>query len=140
MQILAIDPGVTTGVAVYDATKNKVLYYFQTMVSGEVIEFIREMRKGISTLVIEDFIGYGRRDKHIIQTVKNLGFYEGYAKLLRYDVTLQQPQMRVAFVPKASEMVGAEMHYTDALAHALAYAYFHAKKVGVRPHVAPGKV
>ncbi len=137
MLILAIDPGVTTGYALYDPNIGQCIDHFQSNVSLQVAEWIHKAREKTRVIVIEDFIGQGKRDEHVKITLKNLGLFEGYARILKYEVTLQQPQFRKAFYEAAAKMVGYEMHYTDALAHALAYAYWHAKATGVEPYVLP---
>lgn len=135
MRILAIDPGVTTGVAHYNSRTKRIIAHFQTKNPMEVIEYMERLHKSgtVDIVVIEDFIGYGRRDAAVIKTIKNLGFFEGFAHALKLEVQIQQPQMRKAFLSRATEMVGAEMHYTDATAHALAFCYFHAQRTGGLP-------
>jgi hypothetical protein len=124
MKILAIDPGLTTGVAHYDSRTGKVLRAFDETSPVRVAEFMEllKRKREVGVVVLEDVIGQGPRDRYIVRTLKVLGFLEGYGHLLGLEVVLHPPQTRKCMLDKAAKLSGPGMHYTDALAHALAYA------------------
>ncbi len=125
MFIVAVDPGSRGhGFCYYDASKQKVVRYFETshmLHIGATIDSLNS-RGLVDVVVIEDFVGQGPRDPNAIMTLRMLGFIEGFAHFLGIEVVIQAPQIRRPFLAQAGALVGAGHHFTDATAHALAFA------------------
>lgn len=133
--VIGLDPGESIGVAVLliDLPRHpQVVYAGEVKNQFEVIPRVIASIKTYSSapveaVVIEDFIGSGRRDASIVHTLKALGFLEGWYTLRGWTVVLQVPQLRKAFLQDAWQLAGYEAseHGVDALAHTLSYAWHH---------------
>lgn len=124
MRILSIDPGITTGVALYGVDEN---FYtvFQTTSLQEIIWIMDTGLSPTDIVLIENFIGGGYRTNETTHTLKLLGFVENYAKYIKHaHVVIQTPQTRKAYVKQASDILeksSGTPHAVDAFAHILAY-------------------
>ncbi len=127
--ILGIDPGVTTGVAFLDVKSGDVLEV-RAIRDGhmELVAIIDQIMVAFPNtyVVIEDFVGCGRRSASIIYTLKLVGWLQTYCKWRGYNGGMQQPQRRRSWLPDAKVMIKAKRlknvaHTRDALAHCLAY-------------------
>lgn len=128
MIIVGIDPGDTSGLCVVNTDERTVSA--QSLDTHElVVQRLRALVQdhygsGIVVL-IEDFVGSGRRDTHIVNTIKLLGFCHYYAQAKGVLVRVQSPQFRKGFVEDAKTKFPfknhAQSHPADAYAHVLAY-------------------
>lgn len=117
MRVVAIDPGLTIGVAEVTTNPLRVV----TFATDDPIEVVTFLTGTYDAVVVENFVGGGPRTKEAIHTLKVLGFVQYYAQFLGLPVTLQQPQMRKHKVSEAKSLLKtATPHEIDALAHALA--------------------
>jgi hypothetical protein len=125
VRIAGLDPGVTSGFAVFDTTTRKFTHagdYKDPLVLGRKVVRMYKA-KLIYIVVIEDFVGSGRRNPYIVTTIKNLGFYEGLCALYGIPHKLQAPQQRRAFIDEAVRLLPNGHHFIDAGAHCLAAAH-----------------
>ena len=122
MKIVAIDPGIHTGVAVVDE-HGSIERTFMTTDQTEVYELIAGLIETECMVVIEDFVGAGPRSTEIIFTLKLIGSIAGICYCCNLPLTIQVPQHRLPFVSEATRRVEktTSKHAIDALAHALAY-------------------
>lgn len=124
MRILSIDPGITTGVALYDVYTNSV-YVTQTTIPDELIAIIDKNLAPSDIVLIENFIGGGYRTSESTYTLKLLGFVEYYSYYVkRIRTFIQTPQTRKAYVGIARDILEQTTrtpHSIDAFAHILAY-------------------
>jgi hypothetical protein len=125
MKIAGVDPGGTIGFVHYDADRKSVLRFFEAADIVNVMTTLRQLQldEMLDVVVVEDFIGYGPRDPHIIHTIKVLGATEYLCRFFGIPLVIQAPQQRKAFLKDAGELVGHGHHFTDALAHVLSYEY-----------------
>lgn len=125
MRVIAIDPGVTIGLAHITEGSGKYWSWdtHQTKDIIEAFEWVDELINGFSTLVIEDFISAGHLTKEAKRTLKVIGFFE-YSYQDTLHVEIATPQKRLPFVKQAHELTLSRNlpgpHSADALAHALA--------------------
>ena len=127
MRILAIDPGVTTGMAVWNTALQQPEQRFELKTHDAVRDMLETLLDGedyqierIDCVVVESFVGAGYRTTEAINTIKLWGYIE-----YRYNATCQSPQQRKPYVARARELIPESIHAADALAHALAYAAKH---------------
>lgn len=131
MLILSIDPGVTTGIVSVntedksiEARQVKGIYKASTVI-------INMMRKSnpYMVVVIEDFVGAGKRDNDIVDTIKLLGYVQLLCKNLPIDCITQHPQYKHPFMEVAElRYSGSKVeHIKDAYAHLLAYIILNGK-------------
>ena len=129
--VVGVDPGHGThGFAVWDTMMSTPVGHFETPHMLEVAAVIYTLSPAIHTLVVENFVGHGPRTKQAITTLKMLGFVEGLGLMLGLNTVVQPPQWRKPFVERAGNMIGHEHHYTNALAHALAYVHMRIEPLG----------
>lgn len=130
MLIIAIDPGVTTGVAIWDTTAKAVVFSFEETSAIVVIRRIEDFltHKYLTSvddydipIVIEDFIGAGMRTREATDTLMKLGFFWYYYLYRNARVVKRVPQARNAYKSQARALLPDGHHTVDALAHALAY-------------------
>lgn len=131
MIVIAIDPGVTTGVAIWDTTAKAVVFSFEDISALAVVQRIDTFLDDTCltdasdpeiTLVIEDFIGAGMRTKEATETLTKLGFFWYYYLYRNARVVKRVPQSRNAYKSSARALLPGGHHTVDALAHAIAYA------------------
>lgn len=125
MYILAIDPGLTTGIALIDETGD--LQECKTMSTvTDVIIYIDdfwESPEPLRMVIVEDFVGAGPRTKEAIFVLKLIGAIVATCILNGTKYIEQAPQVRLPLHPDAQRRapIGTSKHVIDAYAHALAY-------------------
>jgi hypothetical protein len=122
MLILAVDPGLTTGVAVYDAEHSQLLATLETKDPLKVGSLILGYELFNTTVVVENYVGAGPRTAEATHTLQVLGFVRWYAAMLGLPVVVQAPQQRLPYVTRATELAPKTKHAAAALAHAIAFA------------------
>ena len=124
MLILGIDPGVTTGLALYDDVQG-VLLAEDTQAPGRVYAILSEfLEKDVEdrAVVVESYVGAGPRTSEAVYTIKMLGFVEFLCQSWGLALFDQAPQQRKHQVAQAKALLPQGPHHAkDALAHALAY-------------------
>ena len=128
MRLIAVDPGLTTGLAYYNTNVGD-FHAFQTQSVVEAENWIVDRWSWTEpdVFIVEDFISAGHLTKQAKHTIKLLGYFEYW---FRSDhekkVVIQVPQKRLSSVEEATKMCMNKAiegpHSWDALAHALAYA------------------
>lgn len=133
MEIIAVDPGLTIGLAYLDAT-NGTFEVFQTDNPEEAlyqIEIWQLDRFEVDHFLVEDYISGGHLTKEAKITIKLVGLFQHWGNYFYGGSTLVAPQARLSSVSKAAETIGhkdlATMHRNGkdaiaALAHAISYA------------------
>ena len=124
MYVLAIDPGLTTGVALVtpegELEESKLLYS-----PKEVVEYIDDFWESPTPVrvVVEDFVGAGPRTTEAIFVLKLIGGVEATCVLNGLPLVVQAPQVRIPLHSDAERRApkGTSKHVIDAYAHALAY-------------------
>lgn len=122
MIVMGIDPGVTTGIVVFDASKKSILSLQELKGDDAVLEELHNWP--LDVVVLEDFLGSGMRNAAIVATIKQIGFVRGVVATLSRErpmtVVMQWPQRRLAFETRAKAIVKGK-HVVSAMAHVLAY-------------------
>lgn len=135
MNILGIDPGKTTGLAVIIIDENKKARLDLAKVSSDVtaIEY-NNLLQNADIIVVEDFkvrpnkAKGGSFDWSPMETPKIIGSIETLAALLGKKVVLQQPTVKpMGYGFAHLEYVKGKpgTHIQDAAAHAMYYAVRH---------------
>jgi hypothetical protein len=125
--VIGIDPGLTTGVAVYDPQKEELIAALAARAWSQVAELLDELREQPTRkiVVVEDFIGQGPRNENADHTLKTIGFVTGLSLWFGFTVHTQQPQARKRKLPEAKAVLSGTpygIHIADALAHAMVYS------------------
>lgn len=127
-----MDPGVTTGVALVLAVDQRIttITLAVTKTFRDYYDWFMQTTQPLPEyeiiVVSEDIVGSGPRDKHIKHAILMEGFAIGLAEAHQGAYTLQQPQLRRAYLDHAKTIAkGKSIHSIDALAHALAYLARH---------------
>ena len=141
MKILGLDPGGTTGVSIVTLNQRTGKYRLSSFdqIDGycllkradenpNVTDFIAWLDKTNPDLIVmEDFVGAGKRDYNINQTLKLVGFLFGVFRTLGYPTKLQSPATRVPYKGEATKLIKvkptANRHAIDATSHILAYVH-----------------
>ena len=138
--ILAIDPGLTVGWClmtprgeVVDTGQFKAMKLMsgQEEKQDEDTYKFHQLFSGLqvpSDMIVEDFIGSGRRDPAITNTIKILGYILAMAHNRFIKTHLQVPQTRRPFLAQAEKALsqskaGARRHSVDAAAHCFAWLF-----------------
>lgn len=127
MRVVAIDPGLTIGLAWYD-TSSRDFEAWQTMDVVKAASWIRSASIGVLNVkyVVENYLSAGHLTKEAKETIKLVGFFEYWLGYELGDVTLAPPQKRLSGVTAAKKMAERDdipgPHSWDALAHALVAA------------------
>ena len=124
MQIISIDPGVTTG---YCIAKHKIHEVGACTTLKEVCELLTRIKP--DTIVAEKFSRAQVLTKETTQTVKVIGVVELFVEQHPHvELVWQTPYERRAFIKDAKTLVAqfdccveAKPHVTDAVAHWLAF-------------------
>lgn len=122
MIILALDPGITTGVALHLEDNGYV-----TLVCHKFTDILELIKYHQPTVVIfEDFNSGGLIDKYGQATIRLIGSIEVMAHMLNVPTCLQFPRERYPFIAPARQMIKAMnkkylIHEVDALSHLLLY-------------------
>ena len=122
MKVLAIDPGISTGMA-WVSDEGELIASVVTDSKSHILQLLQEFAHSDYTVVIEDFVGAGPRTKEAIFVLKLIGFVTAVCLIYEYPLHLQVPQQRLPLLSEAKQRApkGAIIHAVDAYAHALAY-------------------
>ena len=129
MSIIAIDPGITTGMVVIE---RHAIYPYSATTTEELARYLQwHTGDGLTGIaLIENFIGGGYRTAEAVGTLKTLGFCEYYLRYMSSyphpDVVLRAPQLRKPYVQTAKRILDSfapeyTIHTADALAHVISY-------------------
>ena len=136
MQIISIDPGVTTGYCIANHTIHEV---GTCTTLKEVYELLT--RTAPSTIIVEKYSRAQVLTKETTQTVKVIGTIELFVEQhLHVELVWQTPYQRRAFIKDAKTLITqfnyttkAKPHIIDAVAHWLAFKIKQRKKPGKVP-------
>lgn len=141
MTILALDPGITTGVAIHvcdsppeDITKPWTRRgpdeYLALVVTEPTKLWDLVQAHKPDTIVVENFAAGGLISKDGQATIRLVGAMELAAYITSADLVLQFPSERRAFIDKARAMLVQRgtgkapiVHEVDAMAHLLLYEH-----------------
>jgi len=126
-KVIAVDPGITTGVAFKDYTTGHIVT-FATTAPDKLYELI----SGVDIVVIEDFTTAGRISRPGLDTVQIIGGIKALCWYLGKPYSIQMPAIRRPYVEQAaltlqklyqhsSDHGTVAVHEIDALAHLLAW-------------------
>ena len=121
MRIIGIDPGVTTGFAIYIKTKEgQDGFSVRTFIDiNDLIDAIIGWKPDLT--IIEDFNSSGFLNKERKITIMTIGAVLATTRFINRPVIKHAPQHRRAYLDKARSMYpSASIHSIDALAHVLA--------------------
>lgn len=125
MPVIAIDPGLTIGLASVEVFRSTLaIHVHQTADVLEAENWVANHAYLDSTILIEEYVGSGHLTKEAKHTVEVLGFFKH--RFSWYQMNFPVPQARKAHVSEAQHFI-TELgvtegpHNADALAHALAY-------------------
>lgn len=134
MNIVAFDPGFTTGVARYG--KDTDLRYETTQVQG-ILELWDCLHMGTpyDLIIYESFL-YQRRDKVDLRPVEAIGVIKLYAELNNIEIGSQTPARGKRFwtdtkIKKIGLWESGQPHAMDALRHLLYYKTFVRMEQGI---------
>lgn len=122
MTLLALDPGVTTGVAIHSNDNQYI-----TLVVHKFTDILELIKYHKPTVVIfEDFNAGGLIDKYGQATIRLIGSIETMAHMLNIPTCLQFPRERYPFIAPARQIIKAMnkkylVHEIDAMSHLLLY-------------------
>lgn len=136
-RLVAVDPGVTTGLAIYEDSLYTTLAIKPVTQVMEVVlkGYITAVPHGIVTVgfpntlvVLEDFNTAGAISEHGLHTVRLIGAIEFACHLYSIPLILQFPGERKKFIEQAKDMLVTmkphfQEHDKDALAHLLLYQW-----------------
>jgi len=138
MLVVAIDPGITTGLCLKGEALDRVTCVIENCGKApiEVWKFLE--RGNFSHIILEQFSASGRIDENCERTLELCGIVKIYAATHSIELTLQAPQKRRAFLKDAKLILqkrGALYmeHELDALAHLLRWDFERAFSQQVRP-------
>jgi hypothetical protein len=123
MLIFGIDPGVTTGLALYDDPSG-VVFAEDTQAPSRVYAALYDLHQDVpdKAVVVESYVGAGPRTQEAVYTIKVLGFVEFLCQSWGMTYFAQAPQQRKHQVANAERLLPDGPHHAkDALAHALAF-------------------
>lgn len=132
MRILAIDPGLTIGYAMYQDDQN--YSYGQSENPEYLLDWIDCTSHSGDIVLIENYISAGHLTSEAKHTIKLVGLYEGFSNWIApvngITVKLVSPQTRLSGVAHATRLIGDDaknLHRNGrdaiaALAHAVVYA------------------
>lgn len=115
MNYIAIDPGLTTGVALKLETVYKTL---TVTTPEEVWDLINQLKWDY--IICENFTTAGRISGYGLHTVRIIGGIQAICHLKGLELSLRMPQHRRSKQAKADKMATV-IHERDALAHLLAW-------------------
>ena len=148
MRVLAIDPGGSTGMAMWEGTEVRTLTIPSMDTIGEVVSVIIEARPDI--IVVETFLSTGKLSKYGIWTLELIGVIKALVHLAYSDnlvwhledwepsLVRRSPSQRIVFEPKAKELLRSRRtrtgvsftdHEVSALAHL--YGYLHSRGIEI---------
>ena len=133
-ELLAIDPGPHTGLAWFDLDSRRLTHALT--ISPEVkrsygpLNLYLELASRLdylvynshaSKVVVERFVSTQRISSAGLQTIKLIGFIEGYLRTLGIKCELQSPSVRKPYIADAKACEHLSDHEVSAIAHGLAY-------------------
>lgn len=135
MTLIAIDPGITTGVAIHTDEQVRMVSDRGEVRKGEYITLVIHKQRELfnlikvhspTSVIFEDFNTPGRISKDGIATVRLIGAIEAITASMGIPTVLQFPIERLRFLEPARSLlkVGGKKfleHEMDALAHLLLY-------------------
>lgn len=143
MTVVAIDPGISTGVAIHthDSVHEDTLeivapgeYLMLVVTDVPKLWSILEHHMPLEAIVVENFAAGGLISKDGQATIRLVGAMELAAHLLGARFVLQFPAERKAFMPAARQMLVQRgrtpiSHEVDSLSHLLLYE--HRRDTGI---------
>lgn len=132
MKIIALDPGFTTGVALFDS--NLDLKYETTQVQGIYgVWDALHMGAPYDLIIYESFL-YQHRDKVDLRPVEAIGVIKLYAEVKNIRTVSQTPATGKRFwtdpkIKKLGLWQPSQVHGMDAMRHLLYYMAFELKRV-----------
>ena len=150
MRVLAIDPGGSTGMAMWEGSEVRTLTVPSMDTIGEVVSVIIEARPDI--IVVETFLSTGKLSKYGIWTLELIGVIKTLVHLAHSDtlvwhledwkpsIVRRSPSQRIVFEPKAKALLkarpaidGHRLIFTDHEVSALAHlwGYLHSKGIEI---------
>ena len=130
VNIIAVDPGQTTGVAMQIVSPDEQQRLVKTT-TADTPETIFDLVANYKweVVVCENFATAGRMSKYGLYTVRIVGGIQALCHYLKIPLAMRQPQNRTAFQDDAAKYLMPTkhvIHEVDALAHLLAWKYFQA--------------
>ena len=117
--IIAIDPGISTGIAWHDVEGYHTLV---TKDEGDIWSLLVGIKW--DCVIYEDFVTSGRIGAPGLATVRLIGGILALCKHMGLQTCKHMPQARYPFQLEARKKLhGAIIHEQDALAHLLRYEY-----------------
>ena len=124
--VLGLDPGKTTGFALFQGGKLVVSGGHPSLES--VVEQIARLKPILTHVVCEDYIGSGPRSTGAATAMEIIGAIKGACYTRSIPLTIRVPQARKAFISDAKQAVTtkgkARRHAIDAAAHVLSFLYY----------------
>jgi len=119
--VLAIDPGITTGLAY----NNNGIYCTSEYTIKEDLWSLINSPSLWDAVVYERFLTGGRISAPGLYTVNLIGSIEYICFSKKINIYPQMPQKKIAFLKQAKEILGKghSDHEVDALAHLLSWEY-----------------
>jgi hypothetical protein len=123
MKLLAVDPGRTTGVAIFSLDPATHIYEFATNTYSDHTEVWSLFNSSIAAVICEQFSSAGRQmSGHGLHTVRLIGSLEHACWMHKILFVTQPPQLRKAQLHQSVKLLGKYVeHRSDALAHLLAF-------------------
>jgi len=126
MSIIAFDPGMTVGYAVFKEGLLSEIGHLHSI--GDVVDKLQSWNDIVDTIVYEGFARGNSVVKEQIVTIEMCGAIQAMAHATESKLVMQYPAVRAGYIPIAKCMVKdkgfklQEMHHAiDAVAHGLAY-------------------
>lgn len=130
LNLIAVDPGMTTGLALLRITEaGLVISGTEATDPLRIVSGIWSLSRGVpnTVLLVEDFVGGGYRTAESNHTLKQIGLYE-WTFSPYFPVILRTPQQRLKGTSLAKKLAQQpnvdipEPHSLDALKHCFSYA------------------
>lgn len=134
LRILAVDPGVTVGVA------TKIGDNYMALEVGTKEDVWNFLRVDWDYVVVERFKTAGMISVYGLHTVEMVGGLQGICHVKSIPLTFHPPAKRKAFMREAASILTAKKvhfskaddHAHDALAHLLAFEYYMDHPSGIK--------
>jgi len=119
MLLIAIDPGVTTGIAVKIGDKYQTL---RTVDTNAIWSLLANSKW--DAVIYEDFLTMNRASSAGMHTIHVIGGIKAICELYKLTVYRQAPVKRIKYMTRAKNLgIAHGTHELDALAHLLAWEY-----------------